>query len=111
MATAQRDRARLTASPHPSTLFVVLVGNLSYRNDRLTRQGGTRARARVTDSSDRVGGQNRRTVAPAGTRSFSMGTRLYVGNLPFSADENSIRELLSPGGRRVREVNDVPGRA
>jgi RNA recognition motif-containing protein len=25
-----------------------------------------------------------------------MGTRLYVGNLPFSADEHQVREMGSP---------------
>ncbi|HEX4825416.1 MAG TPA: RNA-binding protein [Candidatus Polarisedimenticolaceae bacterium] len=39
-----------------------------------------------------------------------MGTRLYVGNLPFSADENSIRELFSTGGRTVSEVKLVTDR-
>ncbi len=33
-----------------------------------------------------------------------MGTRLYVGNLPFSADETAIRELFATNGRAVTEV-------
>ena len=28
-----------------------------------------------------------------------MGTRLYVGNLPFSADEEQVRELFAQNGR------------
>ena len=39
-----------------------------------------------------------------------MGTRLYVGNLPFTADENSIRELFSTSGRSVSEVKLVTDR-
>ena len=39
-----------------------------------------------------------------------MGTRLYVGNLPFSADENQIRELFSQDGRGVTEVKLVTDR-
>jgi RNA recognition motif-containing protein len=32
-----------------------------------------------------------------------MGTRLYVGNLPFSADESTVRSLFEQNG----EVTDV----
>jgi cold-inducible RNA-binding protein len=39
-----------------------------------------------------------------------MGTRLYVGNLPFSADENQIRELFAQNGRSVTEVRLVTDR-
>jgi len=39
-----------------------------------------------------------------------MGTRLYVGNLPFSADEDQIRELFSQKGRTVTDVNLVTDR-
>ena len=39
-----------------------------------------------------------------------MGTRLYVGNLPFSADESQIRELFSQNGRSVSEVKLVTDR-
>ena len=39
-----------------------------------------------------------------------MGTRLYVGNLPFSADDAQIRELFSQGGRSVTEVKLVTDR-
>ena len=33
-----------------------------------------------------------------------MGTRLYVGNLPFSADEHTVRELFEQNGRTVTKV-------
>jgi len=33
-----------------------------------------------------------------------MGTRLYVGNLPYSADEEQLKTLFSEGGRQVTEV-------
>ena len=33
-----------------------------------------------------------------------MGNRLYVGNLPFSADEDQIRELFGRNNRTVKEV-------
>lgn len=39
-----------------------------------------------------------------------MGQRLYVGNLPFSADENEIRELFSQNGRTVEEVKLITDR-
>jgi RNA recognition motif-containing protein len=39
-----------------------------------------------------------------------MGTRLYVGNLPFSADEEQIRELFAQKGRNVIEVKLVTDR-
>jgi len=39
-----------------------------------------------------------------------MGTRLYVGNLPFNADEDQIRDLFSQGGRTVNEVKLVTDR-
>ena len=39
-----------------------------------------------------------------------MGTRLYVGNLPFSADEEQVRELFSQKGRTVQEVRLVTDR-
>jgi cold-inducible RNA-binding protein len=39
-----------------------------------------------------------------------MGTRLYVGNLPFSADEDQIRELFARNGRTVSEVKLVTDR-
>jgi hypothetical protein len=39
-----------------------------------------------------------------------MGTRLYVGNLPFSADEEQVRDLFSRNGRNVVEVKLVTDR-
>ena len=39
-----------------------------------------------------------------------MGSRLYVGNLPFSADEDSVRELFSQDGREVSEVKLITDR-
>ena len=39
-----------------------------------------------------------------------MGTRLYVGNLPFTADENQIRDLFAGSGRTVNEVKLVTDR-
>src|SRR5262245_51500219 len=39
-----------------------------------------------------------------------MGTRLYVGNLPFSADEDQVRGLFGGNGRNVVEVKLVTDR-
>ncbi len=39
-----------------------------------------------------------------------MGTRLYVGNLPYSADEEQLKTLFSEGGRQVTEVRIVTDR-
>ena len=39
-----------------------------------------------------------------------MGTRLYVGNLPFSADETQVRDLFGRNGRNVVEVKLVTDR-
>ncbi len=39
-----------------------------------------------------------------------MGSKLYVGNLPFSADENSVRELFAQDGRDVTEVKMITDR-
>ena len=39
-----------------------------------------------------------------------MGTRLYVGNLPFSADEHAVRELFEQNGRNVTEVKLITDR-
>jgi len=33
-----------------------------------------------------------------------MGTRLYVGNLPYSADEAAVRSLFEQNNRTVEEV-------
>jgi len=39
-----------------------------------------------------------------------MGTRLYVGNLPFDVDEAQLRTLFQEGGRGVAEVKIVMDR-
>ena len=39
-----------------------------------------------------------------------MGTRLYVGNLPFSADESAVRSLFEQNGREVTEVKLITDR-
>ena len=39
-----------------------------------------------------------------------MGTRLYVGNLPFSADETAVRALFEQNGRTVEEVKLITDR-
>ena len=39
-----------------------------------------------------------------------MGTRLYVGNLPFSADEEAVRQLFAQDGRDVSEVKMITDR-
>lgn len=39
-----------------------------------------------------------------------MGTRLYVGNLPFNATEDDVRTLFSQDGRTVREVKLITDR-
>ncbi len=39
-----------------------------------------------------------------------MGTRLYVGNLPYTADEAQIRSFFETGGRQVTQVKIVTDR-
>jgi len=39
-----------------------------------------------------------------------MGTRLYVGNLPFSVDEASVRSLFERNNRTVEEVKLITDR-
>ena len=39
-----------------------------------------------------------------------MGTRLYVGNLPFSADESTVRALFEQNERTVEEVKLITDR-
>jgi RNA recognition motif-containing protein len=39
-----------------------------------------------------------------------MGSRLYVGNLPFSANEETVRELFAQEGRQVTEVKLITDR-
>ena len=38
------------------------------------------------------------------------GTRLYVGNLPFSVDENTVQELFQRNNRTVAEVKLITDR-
>ena len=39
-----------------------------------------------------------------------MGTRLYVGNLPFSANESDVQALFEQNGREVSEVKLISDR-
>ena len=39
-----------------------------------------------------------------------MGSRLYVGNLPFSANEEQVRELFERNNREVSEVKLITDR-
>jgi len=39
-----------------------------------------------------------------------MGNRLYVGNLPFSADESAVRSLFEQNDRQVEEVKLITDR-
>jgi RNA recognition motif-containing protein len=39
-----------------------------------------------------------------------MGTRLYVGNLPFDTNETQLRALFQEGGRQVSEVKIITDR-
>jgi cold-inducible RNA-binding protein len=39
-----------------------------------------------------------------------MGTRLYVGNLPFDVDESQLRTLFQEGGREVADVKVITDR-
>ena len=49
-----------------------------------------------------------RTRGAKGVR--NMGTRLYVGNLPFDMDESQLRALFQEGGRTVAEVKMITDR-
>jgi RNA recognition motif-containing protein len=40
----------------------------------------------------------------------TMGTRLYVGNLPFDVDEAQLRTLFGQDGRQVSEVKIIMDR-
>ena len=40
----------------------------------------------------------------------TMGTRLYVGNLPFDVDETQLRGLFEKDGRQVSEVKIIMDR-
>jgi RNA recognition motif-containing protein len=39
-----------------------------------------------------------------------MGSRVYVGNLPFNVDEEQLRLLFEEGGRQVLEIKIVTDR-
>ena len=39
-----------------------------------------------------------------------MGTRVYVGNLPFQMDDAQLRALFEEGGRKVVEVKIITDR-
>ncbi|MFQ5796756.1 MAG: RNA recognition motif domain-containing protein [Candidatus Bipolaricaulia bacterium] len=39
-----------------------------------------------------------------------MGSKVYVGNLPFNVDEQQLRTLFEEGGREVLEVNIITDR-
>lgn len=39
-----------------------------------------------------------------------MGTRVYVGNLPFDTDEAALRALFEEGGRQVTDVKIITDR-
>lgn len=39
-----------------------------------------------------------------------MGTRLYVGNLPFNTDEEQLRALFGQNNRTVREIKLITDR-
>ena len=45
-------------------------------------------------------------------KGFAMGTRLYVGNLPYSMDEEALKELFGHGqdGRQVTQVKIITDR-
>ena len=53
----------------------------------------------------------RECPADTGRKGFQvMGTRLYVGNLPFDVDESQLRSLFQEGGREVTEVKMIMDR-
>ncbi len=39
-----------------------------------------------------------------------MGTRVYVGNLPFDTDASALRALFEEGGRQVSDVKIITDR-
>ncbi|HXV77860.1 MAG TPA: RNA-binding protein [Candidatus Polarisedimenticolaceae bacterium] len=39
-----------------------------------------------------------------------MGTKLYVGNLPFTADESEVRALFERNSRKVEDVKLITDR-
>ncbi|GEM_PF-172599 len=52
-----------------------------------------------------------RSRPQADGRSFeSMGTRVYVGNLPFDTDASALRALFEEGDRKVTDVKIITDR-
>ena len=52
-----------------------------------------------------------RSRPQADGRSFeSMGTRVYVGNLPFDTDASALRTLFEEGDRKVTDVKIITDR-
>jgi RNA recognition motif-containing protein len=45
-----------------------------------------------------------------GSEESEMGTRLYVGNLPFTAEESAVRSLFEQNARKVEEVKLITDR-
>src|SRR6185295_12036150 len=80
-------------------------------NESVTCRSRSRCGVRVT--TRRIGSETRarrKRFMEAQQESEDMGTRLYVGNLPFTADDTQIRELFSQSGRSVTEVKLVTDR-
>jgi RNA recognition motif-containing protein len=46
-------------------------------------------------------------VRPESERDFTMGNRLFVGNLPFDTTEKQVRDLIAGNGRTVQSVKIV----
>jgi len=58
-----------------------------------------------------LGDLSRLLGIPEGKEEFErMGTRLFVGNLPFSADEGQIRDLFGQNDRNVTDVKLITDR-
>jgi len=63
------------------------------------------------NDNDRKGGIRRRGSERSTQESEkTMGTRLYVGNLPFDVDEAQLRTLFGQDGRQVSEVKIIMDR-
>jgi len=74
---------------------------------RLGRRGSGPAAREKTSTTARVGTVPRSRGAK-GVK--VMGTRLYVGNLPFDVDESQLRALFQEDGREVTEVKMITDR-
>jgi cold-inducible RNA-binding protein len=63
------------------------------------------------NDNERKGGIRRRGSERSTQESeTTMGTRLYVGNLPFDVDEAQLRTLFGQDGRQVSEVKIIMDR-